>query len=113
MARKKYLDEREETHHQSPKGQKNHGGLQMHQGQGGGTKTRKSQDKYSDDSFVEVKKQLAAHGLTIREMPGDGNCLFRALSDQLSGTSRNHLDFRKSVVQYMKVCFNTLLTVRL
>lgn len=30
------------------------------------------------------------------------NCLFRALSDQLSGSSRNHLDYRRAVVQYMK-----------
>lgn len=71
MARKKYLDERNEDSGQQ-KGQKHHGTIQMHQGQGGGTKTRKSQEKFSDDSFVEVKKQLASHGLTIREMPGDG-----------------------------------------
>ncbi|CAL8110515.1 unnamed protein product [Orchesella dallaii] len=106
MARKKYLDERNDEggHHQYQKAQKHVNTLQMHQGQGGGTKTRKSQDqaKYNDDSFVGVKKQLAALGLTIREMPGDGNCLFRALSDQLCGNSRNHLDYRRGVVQYMR-----------
>lgn len=75
MARKKYVEERnEEGNNQVQKGQKHGNALQMHQGQGGGTKTRKSQDqlKYYDDSFLGVKKQLAAIGLTIREMPGDG-----------------------------------------
>ncbi|ODN02410.1 OTU domain-containing protein 3 [Orchesella cincta] len=106
MARKKYLDDRNDEggHNQYQKGQKHVNTLQMHQGQGGGTKTRKSQDqsKYNDDSFLGVQKQLTALGLTIREMPGDGNCLFRALSDQLCGNSRNHLDYRRAVVQYMR-----------
>lgn len=69
MARKKYLDEKNDDSNQS-KGHKN-GGIQMHQGQGGGTKTR-NERKCGGESFVEVKKQLAVHGLTIREMPGDG-----------------------------------------
>lgn len=30
------------------------------------------------------------------------NCLFRAFSDQLSGSHRNHLEYRRDVVQYMK-----------
>lgn len=82
MARKKYLDERGEegNHHQHLPKQTHHkygGNLPMHQGQGGGTKTRKSQEqKLIDDSFLGVKKQLAAIGLTIREMPGDGYEVF-------------------------------------
>jgi hypothetical protein len=56
----------------------------------------------SDDSFGAVMSQLSATGLTLREMPGDGNCLFRALADQLEGDSRNHMDHRRAVVDFMK-----------
>jgi OTU domain-containing protein 3 len=56
----------------------------------------------SDDSFGAVMSQLSTTGLTLREMPGDGNCLFRALADQLEGDSRNHMDHRRAVVDFMK-----------
>ncbi|XP_053853449.1 OTU domain-containing protein 3 isoform X1 [Vidua macroura] len=45
--------------------------------------------------------QLRALGLKLREVPGDGNCLFRALGDQLEGHSRNHLRHRQETVQFM------------
>ncbi|NXY62726.1 OTUD3 protein, partial [Callaeas wilsoni] len=45
--------------------------------------------------------QLRALGLKLREVPGDGNCLFRALGDQLEGHSRNHLRHRQETVEYM------------
>ena len=46
--------------------------------------------------------QLAPLGLTLREVPGDGNCMFRALSDQLHGATDRHLEFRADVVEFMK-----------
>ncbi|NXA11060.1 OTUD3 protein, partial [Sapayoa aenigma] len=45
--------------------------------------------------------QLRALGLKLREVPGDGNCLFRALGDQLEGHSRNHLRHRQETVDFM------------
>ncbi|XP_048375363.1 OTU domain-containing protein 3 [Sphaerodactylus townsendi] len=45
--------------------------------------------------------QLQGLGLRLREVPGDGNCLFRALGDQLEGHSRNHLKYRQETVDYM------------
>jgi len=74
---------------------------------GGGTgvknEFRHSNAKNLEESIDSaVGRQLFNIGLTIREMPGDGNCLFRALSDQIAGSSRNHLDHRRAVVQYMK-----------
>ncbi|NWY68909.1 OTUD3 protein, partial [Erithacus rubecula] len=45
--------------------------------------------------------QLRALGLKLREVPGDGNCLFRALGDQLEGHSRNHLRHRQDTVEFM------------
>ncbi|XP_065594206.1 OTU domain-containing protein 3 [Cyrtonyx montezumae] len=48
-----------------------------------------------------LAKQLRALGLKLREVPGDGNCLFRALGDQLEGHSRDHLRHRQETVEYM------------
>ncbi|XP_068271291.1 OTU domain-containing protein 3 [Nyctibius grandis] len=48
-----------------------------------------------------LDSQLRALGLKLREVPGDGNCLFRALGDQLEGHSRNHLRHRQETVNYI------------
>uniref|UniRef100_A0A8C1V005 OTU domain-containing protein 3 n=1 Tax=Cyprinus carpio TaxID=7962 RepID=A0A8C1V005_CYPCA len=53
------------------------------------------------EEFVSFSNQLQALGLKLREVPGDGNCLFRALGDQLEGHSRGHLRLRQETVQYM------------
>lgn len=54
-----------------------------------------------EEEFVSFANQLQALGLKLREVPGDGNCLFRALGDQLEGHSRNHLKHRQETVDYM------------
>ncbi|XP_051515597.1 OTU domain-containing protein 3-like [Myxocyprinus asiaticus] len=53
------------------------------------------------EEFVSFSNQLQALGLKLREVPGDGNCLFRALGDQLEGHSRGHLHLRQETVLYM------------
>ncbi|XP_041093291.1 OTU domain-containing protein 3-like [Polyodon spathula] len=54
-----------------------------------------------EEEFVSFTNQLQALGLKLREVPGDGNCLFRALGDQLEGHSRNHLKLRRETVEFM------------
>ena len=46
--------------------------------------------------------QLLALDLKLREVLGDGNCLFRALGDQLEGHSGGHLRLRQKTVHYME-----------
>jgi len=55
-----------------------------------------------EDDSISLAHQLAPLGLQVREIPGDGNCLFRAVSDQLEGNSRNHLEYRVNTVTYME-----------
>lgn len=62
----------------------------------------KNKANSDDENFSSFKDQLKAMGLTLREVQGDGNCLFRALNDQLEGHTRNHLKYRYETVQYMK-----------
>lgn len=54
-----------------------------------------------DENFTSFANQLTKLGLQLRDIPGDGNCLFRALGDQFEGHCRNHLKHRLETVQYM------------
>ncbi|XP_076874526.1 OTU domain-containing protein 3 isoform X2 [Brachyhypopomus gauderio] len=66
-------------------------------------KDRKNRPPGEDEGeeFVSFSNQLKALSLKLREVPGDGNCLFRALADQMEGHSRDHLRLRQETVQYM------------
>lgn len=54
------------------------------------------------DDCKELNNELLKVGLSLKLIPGDGNCLFRALGDQLDGNSEDHMKYRQEVVQYMK-----------
>merc|ERR1712136_614591 len=51
--------------------------------------------------YAGFSNQLATLGLKLRDIPGDGNCLFRALGDQLDGNNRRHHYHRSETVKYM------------
>lgn len=55
-----------------------------------------------DENFNDFSNQLSKLGLELRDITGDGNCCFRALSDQMQGNESHHLEYRKRVCQYMK-----------
>ncbi|CAG5128180.1 unnamed protein product, partial [Candidula unifasciata] len=55
-----------------------------------------------DENCPSFRMQLAKMGLQLRDIPADGNCLFRALGDQLEGHCRNHFRHRTEVVNYMR-----------
>jgi len=63
----------------------------------------KESEENGDDT-ASLAHQLAPLGLQVREIPGDGNCLFRAVSDQLEGHARNHMDYRLRTTAYMESC---------
>lgn len=46
--------------------------------------------------------QLRSLGLYAANTLGDGNCLFRALSDQLYGTAAHHLQLRKDICDWIE-----------
>ena len=65
-------------------------------------KKEKQQMANDFDDFSSLNNQLGTLGLTLKQIPGDGNCLFRALGDQLHGNSNDHFLYRTKVVNYMK-----------
>ena len=52
--------------------------------------------------MVKFKNQLKRFGLQVKEINADGNCLFRALGDQLRGTEDCHAEFRHDCVTYIE-----------
>ena len=54
-----------------------------------------------DKNCDKFANQLSKLGLYLHDIPGDGNCLFRALGDQLEGHQENHFKHRCDVVEYM------------
>lgn len=51
---------------------------------------------------TRLKKRLGEAGLKEKKMPGDGNCQFASLSDQLYQTHTMHAQVRAFVVAWMK-----------
>jgi hypothetical protein len=65
------------------------------------TKNKQQQRKHAQPT-VSLQSQLTPLGYTIEHIAGDGNCLFRSISDQLYGTPNNHLDVRADVVSFLR-----------
>ena len=67
------------------------------------TKTRHVHHKQEVDEDANLNQSLAEQNLEVLEMSPDGNCLFRALSDQLNGDFGNHhADTRAQVCDFME-----------
>jgi OTU domain-containing protein 3 len=49
-----------------------------------------------------LNDQLRALGLYAADTMGDGNCLFRALSDQLYGTESRHAQLRTDICNWVE-----------
>jgi OTU domain-containing protein 3 len=58
---------------------------------------------YDTPEELEFKNMLEALQLQIRHVDGDGNCMFRSIADQLTGSEQNHYEFRSKVVDYIEV----------
>jgi OTU domain-containing protein 5 len=52
---------------------------------------------------MKYKNALAAQGLVIHSVDGDGNCLFRSVSHQVYGTDMHHDLVRSKCMDYMEV----------
>jgi len=57
-------------------------------------------DRWNAD-FKKLSEQLLALGLVIKDVAGDGNCLFRSIADQLETNPNKHVEYRKTIVDYM------------
>ena len=55
------------------------------------------------DRELQFVCKLAAKNLRIKEVAGDGNCLFRSIADQLYGSEDYHDLLRKHCMDYISI----------
>lgn len=53
--------------------------------------------------LAKFKISITKKGLKIEEVSGDGNCLFRAVGDQLFGEESKHEFLREQVCDHLEV----------
>lgn len=63
---------------------------------------RRNKRRQNDEIDEKFKKKLEELGYFIREVGGDGNCLFRSVSEQVEGNEHNFQEYREKCVNYMK-----------
>ena len=62
---------------------------------------RKKKNRKRDEIDEEFIKDLEKIGYFIREVGGDGNCLFRSVSDQMDNNEQNYKFYRDICIDYM------------
>ncbi|KAL7321353.1 hypothetical protein PS15m_001130 [Mucor circinelloides] len=65
-------------------------------------KQRRAMDKNLFGDPENLDSQLKSLGLCTKSITGDGNCLFRSLSDQYHGHDGNHKAVRQEVCHYLR-----------
>ncbi|VDD75369.1 unnamed protein product [Mesocestoides corti] len=66
------------------------------------TSTTSTQASKSSEDTQKFRDELSKMGLCLREVPADGNCLFSAFSDQLTGTFSKHAELRAQAVEFLR-----------
>lgn len=51
--------------------------------------------------YDNFSQELEILRLKLKDVGGDGNCLFRSMADQLDGTENTHLFLREEACKYM------------
>lgn len=49
----------------------------------------------------KFRDEMIQYGLRVLEIDGDGNCLFRAVCDQLEGSQGNYRQYRNEAIDYI------------
>jgi len=64
-------------------------------------KGKTKQDKNWDKYFKEFQDYLEPKGIYMRDVEGDGNCLFRSIADHIDGDESMHRQYRDMAVEYI------------
>lgn len=64
-------------------------------------KGKTKQDKNWDKHFKEFQEYLEPKGIYMRDVDGDGNCLFRSIADHVDGDESMHRQYRDMAVEYI------------
>lgn len=81
--------------------------IEPNRSQSPGNADYNSDDEYEmqnirdDEIETEFSNRLAARGLIIKEMVGDGACMFRSIAEQIYGDQEMHGQIRRLCMDYM------------
>ncbi len=51
--------------------------------------------------YAGFNKEIEPMRIRLKDVTGDGNCLFRAFADQVDGTENTHMIMREEACKYM------------
>eukprot|EP00750_Incisomonas_marina_P005416 INCI13939.1.p1 GENE.INCI13939.1~~INCI13939.1.p1 ORF type:complete len:632 (+),score=143.46 INCI13939.1:58-1953(+) len=63
---------------------------------------QRNKAKHATDA-QRLREQLEQQGLVLDAVKPDGNCLFRSISKQITGTEEHHARYRAQAIEYMRV----------
>lgn len=63
---------------------------------------QRNKAKHATDA-QRLREQLEQQGLVLDAVKPDGNCLFRSISKQLTGTEEHHARYRAQAIEYMRL----------
>ena len=88
----------------SKKNKRNKKKSQEEKADGGWKHNRKKRGKQAhyNQQLRLFNEQLGKLDLNIREMVGDGNCLFRSISDQLTSSEHAHFNVREALCDFVE-----------
>lgn len=86
----------------SPKSKKKSGKKEPNKPQLRARKKKNYKEVNEGNTFDEIDRSIERLGLIIKDVEGDGNCLFRALSDQMFGDESHHSELRQKVCDYIQ-----------
>lgn len=66
------------------------------------SKKRKEKRQAAIQNFAKFEVQLKKLDMRIKEVSGDGNCLFRSICDQFEGNEANHEHYRNLACEYIE-----------
>ena len=65
-------------------------------------KRKNKKNRHNNDKDQKFKDELKHLGYFIREVRGDGNCLFRAVCEQVENNEKNYKNYREKCIEYME-----------
>ena len=98
---KKQQKNQNQNNNQNNNNNKNNNKINNYQKKKEKNQYRKKRKKRRDEIDEEFIKELEKLGYFIREVGGDGNCLFRSVSDQMDNTEKNYKEYRSRCIEYM------------
>lgn len=65
-------------------------------------RSRKEVLEVDEHEVQNLNKELEPLGLQVKLIKGDGNCLFRSVSDQLENDQNQYKPYRQKTVEFIK-----------